>query len=404
MSTAIRSMRFALALLPAVLLAACSDNDNGGDDVEFSDAAVIATRTAIYDAGAVALVSAEAPYTAQNKLIANKLSDIVVRSGGDHYFLIERGIGRISRYEGENPASAVYTYSTQLAGEAAGSNPATLVIVNDTKAYLLRYGSGKLWIVNPSASSEAAFKTGEIDLSHYDVDGVPEMISGLIKDGKLYVAMQRLESFAAIKNSYVAVIDTSTDQEVTTGSAAATLKGIELPLRNVGGGLVAGLLAIPDSSKILAFGPGDYGSFPDYLAAYDGGIATIDTTGYAASLLIDDGDSGTHPYGQIIDVAAVSASRAYFIGSTGFDADQTLYRFDPGSATPTPVAVSGYGPLGLGSLAVDPSGNLWVSRTDASAPGVSILGFTSNTETTVKDLVNTSLIPINIDFITVPKP
>ena len=231
MSTAIRSMRFALALLPAVLLAACSDNDNGGDDVEFSDAAVIATRTAIYDAGAVALVSAEASYTAQNKLIANKLSDIVVRSGGDHYFLIERGIGRISRYEGENPASAVYTYSTQLAGEAAGSNPATLVIVNDTKAYLLRYGSGKLWIVNPSASSEAAFKTGEIDLSHYDVDGVPEMISGLIKDGKLYVAMQRLESFAAIKNSYVAVIDTSTDQEVTTGSAAATLKGIELPLR-----------------------------------------------------------------------------------------------------------------------------------------------------------------------------
>lgn len=402
MSTAIRSVRFALALLPAVLLAACSNNDNDGD--KFTDAAVIAARSSDYQTGGISLVASDAPHTAQNSLPPNDSSDIVVRSGGDHYFVIARSDTLISRFTADQPTTPVYTYSTQLAGETEFSNPADLLIVSDSKAYLLRYGSGKLWIVNPSATSESGFKTGEIDLSHYDADGVPEMISGVLKDGKLYVAMQRLESFAATKNSYVAVIDTSTNQEVTTGSATAALKGIELPLRNVGGGLVAGLVAVPGSSKILAFGPGDYGSFPDYVPAYDGGIATIDTNGYTASLLIDDGDGTTHPYGQIIDTVAVSGNRAYFIGSTGFAANQTLYRFDLGSATPTPVAVSGYGPLALGSLAVDPSGNLWVSRADAAAPGVSILGFANNTETTVKDLVNTSLIPININFITVPQP
>lgn len=399
MSIDFRNTRLAMLLLPA-LLAACGGSGHDGD-AGFTDAAVIATRTASYDSGAVSLVASAAPFTALNGLPPSDTADIFVRSGGDHYFVIQRyGANRVLRYDAASPGAPVWTYSSDDPDEApAQSNPSDLLIVSDTKAYLLRYGSGTLWVVDPSASSEAGFKKAEIDLSHYDVDGVPETTAGLLKDGKLYIALQRLENFAANKGSYIAVIDTASDTEVRTGASDAALKGIELPMRNI-----SGLAAIPGSSKILAFAPGDYGSFPDYVPAYDGGIAAVDTNGYAVSVVIDDGDGDAHPYGQIGAVATVTGDRAYFIGSTGFAADQTLYRFDPGAVTPTPVAVSGFGPLALGALAVDPSGRLWVGRTDSSAPGVAILGFANGTETTVKERVDTQLIPINIDFVTVPAP
>ncbi len=384
-----------LPILPALLLAACSDNHHS-DKPDFTEAAVIATRTSGFDAGAVSLVDVDAPYTARNNLAPSD-SDIFVKSGGDHYFVLKRFMtNQIARFEAGSPATPTYTYSTQSAEEVE-SNPSDLLIVSDTKAYLLRYGSGKLWIVNPSAATEAGFKTGEIDLSAYDSDGVPEMTGGLIKDGKLYVAMQRLEFFDAVKSSYVAVIDTSNDQEIDTNPSASGLKGIELPVRNV-----SGLVSVPNSNRILVIAAGGFGTFPSFITQYDGGIVSINPNGYIATLLLDDGSIAAHPFGQFTDLAVADDDRAYFIGSTGFSANQTLYRFNPDSATPTPVAVAGFGPLALGSLAVDPSGKLWVGRNGAAAPGITVLGFENGAETVEKDLIDTNLIPINIDFVTVP--
>lgn len=390
-----------LLALPALLLAACGSN-NGGDDPAFADAAVVATRAPDYTSGAVSLVQTETPFAAQNNLTPSDSSDISVRSGGDHYFVIEKfGTNRISRYEAGS-TTATYAYSTQSAEETTGeleSNPYDIVIASDTKAYLLRYGSSKIWIVNPSAATEAAFKIGEIDLAAYDSDGVPEITDGVIKDGKLFVLMQRLESYAATKAGYVAVINTSTDQEITTAARENGLKGIELPVRNP-----SKLVAIPGDDEILVVAPGDYGSFPTYVPAYDGGIAEIDSDDYGVRLLVDDGNSTTHPYGQIVDVAAVDDDRAYFIGNTGFGpTGQTLYRFDPDERPAfAPVAVTGYTGVSLGTIAVDPSGQLWVSRTEETAPGLSVLGFAGGSETVVKDLIDTVLTPINIDFVTVP--
>jgi hypothetical protein len=395
----------ALAItLAALTLAACDDKSEDPDPVEpqYEDFAVIATRTDDYDSGAVSLIRVDEPHYTTNDLAAT-ISDIFVRSGGDHYFVVRRfGTNQIQRYEAIAPPTSIptYTYSTQDAGDGdTDSNPSDLVVVSDTKAYLLRYGSGKLWIVNPSALSEAAFKTGEIDLSGYDVDGVPDMTAGLLKDGKLYVAMQRLEGFSAVKNSYVAVIDTATDTEVQTGDGIdpSAPKGLELPVRNV-----SSLVAIPGSGSILAIAAGGYGDFPDYIAPYDGGIVRIDPppAAYAATLIVDDGDVDTHPYGQFGDIAVAAADRGYFVGSTGFGADQTLYRFDASAAASVPVAVSGFGPLALGSLAIDPDGKLWVARTDSTAPGVSVLGFAGGAETVEASLLPTTQIPINIDFVT----
>ncbi len=389
-------MTYRKLLLPLLLpltLTACSDNNNG-PDITFKDVGVVATRAPNFSSGAISLIDQKAPFTAQNNLAATT-SDIAVRSGGDHYFLIERfGSNQIKRFEATNPNAPLRTFSTEDANETAQSNPYDIIIASPTKAYVLRYGSGKLWVVDPSATTEAAFKTGEIDLSGYDVDGAPDMSAGLIKDGKLYVAMQRLESFAAVKSGYVAVIDIATDEEITTGAAAAPLKGIELPVRNPGR-----LVSDPASGKIYVAGDGGYdGSFT---ALYEGGIASIDpASNYATTLLLDDGTAGNAPYGQIVGFTAVTGDRGYFVGSTGFGNNQTLYRYNL-SVNGTAVAVDGLQDVGLGSLAVDAEGQLWVGRTEASAPGITILGFANGAETVVEALIDTELVPMGIDFVTV---
>lgn len=386
-----------LMLLPALLLSAC--DNNGSNDNNFKDAAVIATRAPDYSSGALSLVETTAPFTASNNLAAGDSSDVFVRSGGDHYFLIKRfGTDQVLRFEANNPTTPTYTYSTQDADDGStSSNPSELIIVSDTKAYLLRYGSDKLWIVNPSAATEAAFKIGEIDLSAYDSDGVPEMTAGVVKNGKLYVLMQRLEAFSAVKDGYVAVIDTATNTEIDTQPTVDGLKGIEVPVRNPGS-----VLTIPGSDKLLVVSGGGYGGAPDYALLYNGGIVSINPSGYTATLLLDDGDTTTHPYGQFIDVAVASGDRAYLVGSTGFFGPvQTLYRFNPAGGG-VPTAVPNFSNKELGSLAIDPTGKLWIGRAGSTAPGVTILGFEAGTETVVKDLIDTNLTPINIDFVTVP--
>lgn len=384
-----------LLLLPTAILAACSGGNGGQDEPSLTNIAVVATRAPDYSSGAISLIDTTPPFAASNGRNANASSDLAVRADGDHYFLFARyAVNTISRYDAATPDTPTYTYSTNDSGEE-NSNPYDLIVASPTKAYLIRYGSSTIWIVNPSAVSEAAFHTGDIDLSAYDSDGIPEMCAGVIKDGKLYVALQRLHNYAATQSGYVAVIDTATDSEIETGKGSDGLKGIELPIFNP-----TDLAFVPDSNTLLVIGAGDYGSFPDYIPPYNGGIVSIDTGTDTASLLLDDGDADAHPYGQFNALAVVDADRAYFVGSTGF-ADQTLYRFDPGSNA-APVAVSDFADQELGALAVDPDGQLWVARTSDAAPGLSVLGFNGTTETVNKDLVDTALTPINVDFVSAP--
>ncbi|WP_156891430.1 hypothetical protein [Nevskia ramosa] len=394
-----KTLKTCLLLLPAVLLAAC-DGGSNNDAPNFTDSAVIATRATDYSSGAVSLIATTAPFAARNSVAASATSDLFVRSGGDHYFVVKRFLtNQVLRYSASNPALPVYTYSTQDATDGTiESNPSDLLIVSDTKAYLLRYGSGKLWIVNPSATTEAAFKIGEIDLSAYDTfDGVPEMTAGIVRNGRLYVAMQRLESFASVKTGYIAVIDIATNTEIDTKPTTDGLKGIELPVRDP-----VSLAGIPGSNNILVLADGGYGGFDDgYAQLYEGGIVRIDTAANSATLVFDDGDATTHPFDFFADVATVTSDRAYFISSTGFGAAQTLYRFNP-NTNAAPIAVPGFQAVAMGSLAVDPNGKLWVTRTSSTQPGVSILGFTSGAETVDASLIDTVLTPINIDFITVP--
>lgn len=388
--------KWILLVLPATLLSACSDNDPPASAVDPSQvSAVVSTRSSDYGSGAVSLVNAAPPFATQNGLNAT-ISDIGVRADGDQYFLIEKfGTNRITRFALEAPQTPLSgPFSTQDGDEGGQSNPYDVVVASPTKAYVLRYGSPTLWIVNPSATDEESYKIGEIDLSHYDSDGIPEMSAGLIHNGLLYIALQRLEAFAAVKPGYLAIIDTVTDEEIDTGTG--TLPGIELPLRNPGQ-----IVAEPAGNDLLVVGSGGFdGSFTPL---YEGGIARLNPGTYSTTLLVDDGVSGNAPYGQIGTLALVSDTLGYFLGSDNEAPPyaETLFRFNPAS-TEAPQAVSGFVDLPLSDLAVDPLGRLWIGRSDDTAPGLTVLAPAGGTETVVVSLIDTVLLPQNIDFLIQP--
>ena len=138
----------------------------------------------------------------------------------------------LPRWHVNAPNTPIWHFTTNDSGES-DSNPYDLVFVNSTKAYLLRYGATKAWIVNPSATTQAGFKIGDLDLKAYaDADGVPEMAKGVIADGKLFIILQRQDDFFCPSNTaYVAVFDVATDTEIDTGMGEGGMKGIPLSIK-----------------------------------------------------------------------------------------------------------------------------------------------------------------------------
>jgi len=363
--------------------------------------AVIATVAADYSSGAHSVVSVDpagGPRTVQNNLAPTPISDITVAAHGDHFYRIERfQADNVTKFSVATPADPIWQFSTMEPGEEGTSNPYDLVFVDDQKAYLIRYGKTTAWIVNPSAADQAGFKIGELDLSAYaDSDGIPEMITGVIADGKLFIALQRLDrgnGFVPSNDGYVAVFDTATDTEIDTGTPNPEgLPGIQLPIRNLGG-----IQYLEENDSVFVQGVGDYGSsWTGRNPEYSGGIVRIDPVTYNVALVVDDGDAADHPYGNISGMGIVSADKGYFVGYAGFG-DNTLYAFDPTTGTVFGAAndqLAGKNITGMeAGTYTDANGMLWVSNaTDAQ---VVIL---NPADDTIDDTVSTGLNPTRIVF------
>ncbi len=363
--------------------------------------AVIATVAADYSSGAHSVVSVDpagGPRTVQNNLVPTPISDITVAAHGDHFYRIERFQGdNVTKFSVAAPADPIWQFSTLDPGEEGTSNPNDLVFVDDRKAYLLRYGKTTAWIVNPSAADEAGFKIGELDLSAYaDSDGIPEMNTGVVADGKLFITLQRLDrdnGFVPSNDGYVAVFDTATDTEIDTGTPNPEgLPGIRLPIRNLGA-----IQYLEENDSVYLQGVGDYGSsFSGRDPEYSGGIVRIDPVTYNVAMVVDDGDATDHPYGNISGMGIVSADKGYFVGYAGFG-DNTLYAFDPTTGTVFGAAndqLAGKNITGMEAGAFpDANGMLWVSNaTDAR---VVIL---NPADDTIDDTVSTGLNPTRIVF------
>ena len=92
-----------------------------------------------------------------------------------------------------------------------GSNPQDIAFISDSKAYVTRYDSNELWIVNPTTGVH----TGTVDLSSLaDSDGLCEMDKMIIVNNLLFVSLQRLDRnyyWLPSGTSYIAVVDCVAD-------------------------------------------------------------------------------------------------------------------------------------------------------------------------------------------------
>jgi len=382
---------FNLSLCVAAVLALLMTAGSGY--AEMTQTAVIVNAASNYSSGAHSVVSVDpvgGPRTVQNDLSPTK-SDLTVVAYGHYFYRIGRyQMDNVTKFDIHAPDTAIWQFSV-LNKDEESCNPNDLVFVNETKAYLLRYGSAKAWIVNPSATKESEFKIGELDLSGYDDgDGIPEMHSGVIVNGKLFITLQRQDRTGGYGNwilgeAWVAVIDTATDKEIATGKGNGKMLGIPIPAKN------------PQAISYLAENKTIYvqcaGDLMD--AEYSGGIVSINPETYETKLILDDGDAENHPYGNISGMAFASASKGYFVGYAGWE-DNSLYVFNPSTGAVSGVVneLKNKNIAGMESGAYpDKNGMLWVcNATDAE---IVIINPADNS---IDEKISTHLNPIKIAF------
>lgn len=349
-------LKYALLPLAALLLAGCfpdSDNDDNNDQDDGDNTTVtttqldeqildtnrlgaIATASGDYQTSDIAVFSTDAQYslTVKEGLFATtELTDIGISTFEDELYREGRyQANNLTKYSLTGDMSADLQWQYSVLGDNSSANPYSLTFSSASQAYMTRYDSAEMWIVDPSVSNSGSsdFFLDVIDLSvyaHAESGGTPRMSDALLVDDKLYVLLERLDSdFTAVEQSYLAVIDTTTNSEIdTTPGDPDDLNGIELPVRN------AGNLSYHDGT-IYVSGRGDSSFGASDTAKYTGGIATVNTTNYTTDLLIDDGDETSNPYGQFQRVEVVDADHGYFVGRESWGND-TLYHFNPSSSS-----------------------------------------------------------------------
>ncbi len=378
-------------LIFTIILAGCEfieDDDTETDTglVATDVRAVVTTIASDYSAGAFSLITGDNDRLAYNELLPTH-SDITVDTFNNDFYVIEKFSGNnISRFSLNDLNAPLWQYSTQDSPTSAvASNPKQIVFLNETKAYILRYGSNTVWIVNPSAASSDNFKIGEIDLSSYaDSDGIAEVRMGVIANGHLYIAMQRLVNFAPTETAYVAIIDTATDLEIDAGITGDSLNGIPLTIKNPN----TSMQYIAANNSIYIQGIGSYND-----GEFIGGIERIDLTDYSTNVIIDDGTSVSHPDEKVSAMAIVSPTLGYYISYIGWG-NTSIYQLNPTTGTDTQTTIATLTSGDFSSLAIDGNGLIWVS--DVGNATVHIIDPVNDS---LVDSVSTGLPPHEIGFV-----
>ena len=386
-----------LLVLSALLLGGCSSSSDN-DIVDANLAAIAVGATADYSTASHAVIDTESPYAAEININPSANTDVTVSAWGSYFYRIERfGANSVTKYDIANPDTPIWQCSTE--GSESNSNPYQLVQVAEDKAYLLRYGSGKLWIVDPSIASSAdcdtGFKIGEIDLSSFDGDGVPEMSAAVVVGNRLFVAIQRLIAFTPSQKSQVVVIDTTDDSLIDVDPDLAGVQPITLPGRNPGSMQYVSSL---DRIFVQSVGKYDTTAYGGSAAEYTGGIDVIDPTLLTAEVLLDDDGDITK---QISAMAVIDDDTGYFVSYAGYG-DNSLYRFDPTTGAVhvdnggTPIALGNLAQTNIRALAAGPDDSLWV----AIDSGLRVID--GGDDSVLQNLVDTQMNPSAIAFAVQP--
>src|SRR5262249_4785458 len=262
-----------------------------------------------------------------------------------------------------------------------GANPYDIAFASPTHAYVTRYESADLWIVNPTTGTH----DGTISLAALaDADGIPEMDHLMMVGPLLFVSLQRVDrnaGFQPTDSSLVAVVDTRTDQLVDCDPVHDGVQGILLPRVNP----VTPFVFDEPRTRLYLGCVGHYGRV-------DGGIVRVDPAGLVADGVVAGEDSLG---GDILDIAFRDDARAYAIVSDpAFNT--TLIRWSPvtGQRLDTLDSPGGFS---LADCELTPAGDeLWACNSSFGAPGLRV--FSTATQLPIGGPITCTLPPQGITF------
>lgn len=368
-----------------------------GDVKDTPSFAVVQTVAPDYSGSEVVTLDPETEVVTKGYYIKDG-SDYTVRSYNKDVFHIGRFfIDTIAKYNADALDTEVWSYTTQDTGDSTSRNPYDIVSLSDTKAYILRYGSSKVWIVNPQATTADDFKIGELDLDSYiaedNSNGTPNPSAGTIVDGKLFITLQRLNDAYSPNTAYIAVFDTETDLEIeTNANADDTVMGIPLVGLNPLNGSIVNKDGVVYVTTRNSYSDTDLTlSRVEAITASDYSLRTV--------LTADDIAENTSAF--IGSSAIVSATKGYLVAEETFFSPyrvlSTVYSFNPTTGVIADAAIAETGEEQISHISLDAANFLWISVSNPTNPGVDVV----NTETDVKELPRfaTELNPTAIAFI-----
>ena len=284
--------------------------------------------------------------------VASVHSDARVRWYDGRVYVVNRfGADNIQVLDG-----ASYALVRQFS-VGAGANPYDIAFASPTHAYVTRYESADLWIVNPATGAH----TGTISLAALaDADGIPEMDHLEMVGPLLFVSLQRVNrnaGFQPTDSSLVAVVDTRTDALVDCDAATPGVQGILLPRTNP----VTPFVFDEPRTRLYLGCAGRYG-------VADGGIVRVNPVSLRADGVAASEDSLG---GDVLDLAWHDDERAYAIVSDPAFNTQ-LIRWSPstGRRVATLYAPGGFS---LADAEVTPGGEeVWVCNSSFGSPGIRV--------------------------------
>ncbi len=303
-----------------------------------------------FASGNLASVAFGAPPVATPN-VATACSDAVLRHHQGMLYVVERfGCDNVRVLDPANGFQLVRQFSV-----GNGSNPNDIVVVSPTRAYVARYDSADLWIVDPSSG---AF-LGAISLAAFaDADGIPEMNRMAMVGGRLFVTVQRIDRdafFSPTDSSAVVVIDPATDTLVDCDAAAPGVQGILLPFQNPTTELV-----LDEKGHLVVGCTGFYG-------ATDGGVVRIDPLALAI-----DGIEATEAAlgGDVADVVPATDARGFVVMSdASFNTVCRPYNRANGAVAGVLFGTAGFY---LADAEANDRGELWLCDRTPAGPGIRV--------------------------------
>lgn len=265
---------------------------------------------------------------------------VVNRFGGDNVQVV-------------NPATHATTLQFSVGN---GSNPHDIAFSSPTKAYVTRYESPSLWIVNPQTGAYL----GAIGLGAYaDADGIPEMDRMIAVGPLLFVSLQRIDrpgGYLPKDTAFVAVVDMRADTLVDCDPAEPGRQAIRLQLANP----ATAFQFDQATSRLLVGCAGRYGEL-------DGGIEWIDPVNLASGgVAITEAELG----GDVGDVVWAGPQKSYAIVAD-LAGNTSLVKWSAASGTRTGTLWAPGG-WSLADAELNDAGELWVCRNSFSGSALRV--------------------------------